>query len=80
MLTKLMLLPFAFFTKNQRQWHVPPLKPEIVEQFKVNCEKYGFSKHQVLPHDSYLILGHPETEALKKSRAAFLDEMQRCEH
>ncbi|HGJ5874055.1 MAG TPA: deoxyribonuclease IV [Arsenophonus apicola] len=71
---------FALFTKNQRQWQAPPLKPETVEQFKLNCEKYGFGKQQILPHDSYLInLGHPETEALKKSRAAFLDEMQRCE-
>ena len=34
----------------------------------------------VLPHDSYLInLGHPEEEALTKSRNAFLDELQRCE-
>lgn len=50
----------------------PPLKPEIVEQFKLNCEKYGFDQQQILPHDSYLInLGHPETEALKKSLAAF---------
>lgn len=71
---------FALFTKNQRQWQAPPLKPETVEQFKLNCEKYGFDQQQILPHDSYLInLGHPETEALKKSHAAFLDEMQRCE-
>ena len=71
---------FALFTKNQRQWHAPPIKPETIEQFKLNCEKYGFGKQQILPHDSYLInLGHPETVALKKSRAAFLDEMQRCE-
>jgi deoxyribonuclease-4 len=35
---------------------------------------------QVLPHDGYLInLGHPESEGLEKSRAAFLDEMERCE-
>ena len=34
----------------------------------------------VMEHDSYLInLGHPEEEGLEKSRAAFLDEMQRCE-
>jgi deoxyribonuclease-4 len=33
-----------------------------------------------LPHDSYLInLGNPDEEAIQKSRAAFLDEMQRCE-
>ena len=33
----------------------------------------------VLPHDSYLInLGSPDAEKLEKSRAAFLDEMQRA--
>jgi deoxyribonuclease-4 len=33
-----------------------------------------------LPHDSYLInLGHPDDSLIEKSRAAFLDEMQRCE-
>ncbi len=33
----------------------------------------------VLPHDSYLInLGHPDKEGLEKSRAAFIDEMERC--
>lgn len=29
---------FALFTKNQRQWHAPPIKPETIEQFKLNCE------------------------------------------
>ena len=34
----------------------------------------------ILPHDSYLInLGHPDREGMEKSRAAFLDEMRRCE-
>ncbi|MEA4867543.1 MAG: deoxyribonuclease IV [Bacteroidia bacterium] len=71
---------FALFTKNQRQWVSKPLSPESIEAFKDNCSKYGFSPMQILPHDSYLInLGHPETEGLEKSRAAFLDEMQRCE-
>lgn len=42
--------------------------------------KYGLDACHILPHDSYLInLGHPEAEGLEKSRAAFLDEMQRCE-
>ena len=42
--------------------------------------KYGFSPQYILPHDSYLInLGHPQEEGLTKSRAAFLDEMRRCE-
>lgn len=71
---------FALFTKNQRQWKAAPLSVEVIDKFKNNCERYGYGPAQILPHDSYLInLGHPETEALDKSRAAFLDEMQRCE-
>ncbi len=71
---------FALFTKNQRQWVANPLTAESIAAFKANCEKYGYSPHQILPHDSYLInLGHPEPDALQKSRNAFLDEMQRCE-
>ncbi|PHM75141.1 deoxyribonuclease IV [Xenorhabdus kozodoii] len=71
---------FALFTKNQRQWHTPPLSTEVIDKFKANCERHGYGSRQILPHDSYLInLGHPETEGLEKSRSAFLDEMQRCE-
>ena len=71
---------FALFTKNQRQWVSKPLTEESIRLFKENCEKYNFKPEYILPHDSYLInLGHPETDALEKSRAAFLDEMQRCE-
>ncbi|KAF0236831.1 MAG: hypothetical protein FD181_2437 [Prolixibacteraceae bacterium] len=70
---------FALFTKNQRQWEAKPLTRETIEAFKSGCAKYGYQPHQILPHDSYLInLGHPEPEALQKSRNAFLDEMQRC--
>ncbi|BGI50736.1 MAG: deoxyribonuclease IV [Arsenophonus endosymbiont of Ceratovacuna japonica] len=71
---------FAFFTKNQRQWQTTPLKLEVIKKFKINCKKYDFKPNQILSHNSYLInLGHPENEELKKSRSAFLDEMQRCE-
>lgn len=71
---------FALFTKNQRQWKAKPLTQESIEKFKANCEAKGFSPSHILPHDSYLInLGHPETAGIEKSRAAFLDEMQRCE-
>ncbi|MBX9186755.1 deoxyribonuclease IV [Bacteroides sp. K03] len=71
---------FALFTKNQRQWVSKPLTKESIRLFKENCEKYNFKPEYILPHDSYLInLGHPEPDALEKSRAAFLDEMQRCE-
>jgi deoxyribonuclease IV len=71
---------FALFTKNQRQWQAKPLTEESIEAFRANCAAYDYAPGQILPHDSYLInLGHPETEGLEKSRAAFLDEMQRCE-
>ena len=71
---------FALFTKNQRQWVSKPLTEENIRLFKENCPKYNFQTDYILPHDSYLInLGHPEEEGLEKSRAAFLDEMQRCE-
>ncbi|MDR5902272.1 deoxyribonuclease IV [Halomonas icarae] len=71
---------FALFTKNQRQWRAKPLTDEVIEAFRSACRRHGFGPGQILPHDSYLInLGHPEAEGLAKSRAAFLDELQRCE-
>ena len=71
---------FALFTKNQRQWAAKPLTDESIHRFKENCEAAGYTPDQILPHDSYLInLGHPEPVGLDKSRAAFIDEMSRCE-
>ena len=71
---------FALFTKNQRQWVAKPLTEESIAKFRENCELYNFQPFQILPHDSYLInLGNPDPAALQKSRAAFLDEIQRCE-
>ncbi|MDA0148775.1 deoxyribonuclease IV [Vibrio sp. LaRot3] len=70
---------FALFTKNQRQWVAKPLEEKTISAFKANCKMLGFSADHILPHDSYLInLGAPEQEKLEKSRAAFIDEMERC--
>jgi deoxyribonuclease-4 len=70
---------FALFTKNQRQWVAKPLEAATISAFKANCKMLGFASEQILPHDSYLInLGAPEEEKLEKSRAAFIDEMERC--
>ncbi len=70
---------FALFTKNQRQWKAKPFTDKQIDAFKENCAAAGYTKAQILPHDSYLInLGHPEKEALQKSRDAFDDEMVRC--
>lgn len=71
---------FGVFTKNQRQWRAKPLSPDSIAAFKEHCKRLGFAPEHVLPHDSYLInLAHPQEAGLAKSRAAFLDEFQRCE-
>ncbi|MFJ5407741.1 deoxyribonuclease IV [Pectobacterium punjabense] len=71
---------FALFTKNQRQWQAAALSTEVIDRFKAACEQYAYAPAQILPHDSYLInLGHPDSEALEKSRIAFIDEMSRCQ-
>lgn len=71
---------FALFTRNQKSWVSKPLSAESTTNFKTKLSEAGIDPLHVLPHDSYLInLGNPDEEALQKSRAAFLDEMQRCE-
>ena len=71
---------FALFTKNQRQWVAKPLTDDDVLKFHEACSAANIELGNILPHDSYLInLGHPDSEKLEKSRAAFLDEAQRCE-
>lgn len=71
---------FALFTKNQRQWTSPPLTEKSITQFRENCKAAGITPDFILPHDSYLInLGQPDDSKLPQSRAAFLDEMRRCE-
>ena len=64
---------FALFTRNQRQWTAKPLSADEIRDFRKNCRKIGYTSTQILAHDSYLInLGHPEREALAKSRTAFI--------
>lgn len=71
---------FALFTKNQRQWSGTPLSAGQIDAFRRTCGECGYAPAQILPHDSYLInLGHPDREGLGKSRAAFVEEMERCE-
>ncbi|MEA4861922.1 MAG: deoxyribonuclease IV [Victivallaceae bacterium] len=71
---------FAMFTKNQRQWHEPPLPDSEIAAFKQNCELGSYTPETILPHDGYLInLGQPDDEKLANCRASFLGEMRRCE-
>lgn len=71
---------FALFTKNQRQWVAKPISKKSIKLFQERCREYGFSPEYILPHNSYLTnMGNPEETMMKKSKAAFLDEMQRTE-
>lgn len=71
---------FAMFTKNQRQWQVPPLAAADIKAFKENCAKHGYLPEHILPHDSYLInLGQPDDAKYKAATDAFIDELLRCQ-
>lgn len=66
------------FTKNQRQWHAPPLKDDSVRQWQRHREETGFS--EVVSHDSYLInLASPNEDTRRKSLALLIEEIERCE-
>ncbi len=71
---------FALFTRNPSRWQSKAISEAEAQAFKDNCSRLGYGPEHILPHDSYLInLGSPDEEGLAKSRAAFLDELRRCE-
>jgi deoxyribonuclease-4 len=66
------------FTKSSNQWRAKELSDEEVEKYHSEQKRTGIDP--VIAHDSYLInLGSPDKALIKKSREAFLVEMQRCE-
>src|SRR5690606_21446653 len=66
------------FTKNNNRWYAKPLAAEEIESYKIKLQNSGIKL--VCAHDSYLInLCAKDKELLQKSRAAFLDELERCE-
>lgn len=66
------------FVKSSNQWKAKPLGDEEVEKFLTEQKRTGIAP--VIGHDSYLInLGSPEPALLKRSREAFLIELERCE-
>ncbi|HVO91654.1 MAG TPA: deoxyribonuclease IV [Terriglobales bacterium] len=66
------------FTKSSRQWASKPYSKEEIEQFVVNRKETGINT--VVAHDSYLLnLGSPDEALRKRSIAAFIDELERCE-
>lgn len=66
------------FTRNQRQWHAPPLSQEEVALFRDKWVEAG--KMPVAAHASYLInLASGDKNMAAKSIAAFGRELQRCQ-
>jgi deoxyribonuclease-4 len=66
------------FTKSSRQWAAKPYTKEEIEQFKINRKETAITT--VIAHDSYLLnLGSPDPGLRKRSVAAFIDELERCE-
>jgi len=66
------------FTKSSSQWRAKPLDDAEVDRFREAFEESSIS--YVMTHDSYLInLGSPKPDLYSKSRAAFAEEIERCD-
>lgn len=66
------------FTKSSNQWRAKPLSDDDIATFKRRQLETGISP--VVAHDSYLInLGSNDKALLRKSKEAFLVEIERCE-
>jgi deoxyribonuclease-4 len=66
------------FTKSSRQWASKPYTKEEVEYFHLQRKETGIGA--VVAHDSYLLnLASSDTAMRRRSIAAFIDEVERCE-
>jgi deoxyribonuclease-4 len=66
------------FTKNNNQWNARPLTDDDIQYYKRKVAEASIAP--VVAHDSYLInLCATNPDILKKSRAALIDELTRCE-
>lgn len=75
---KLNFTAMQIFTKNNNRWFEKPLVEKEIDAFKTKLKNSKIKF--VVAHDSYLInLCAADKAILKKSREAFLDELNRCE-
>jgi deoxyribonuclease-4 len=66
------------FTRNQVQWRAKPIAAEEAADFRAALGDSGLRR--VVAHASYLVnLASPDPQALRRSREAFLADMERCE-
>lgn len=65
------------FTKNANQWRAKPISDDEAAAFMQAWKKSGIGP--VIAHDAYLInLASPKQSVWEKSKAALIDELQRC--
>ncbi|UCH66652.1 MAG: deoxyribonuclease IV [Ignavibacterium sp.] len=75
---KLGFTAMQIFTKNNNRWFQKSLEEKEIDAYKSKLKKSKIAF--VVSHDSYLInLCAKDKTILKKSRSAFLDELERCE-
>lgn len=66
------------FTRNQRQWKIPPLSKYDIELFAMAWGQWG--DYPIAAHDSYLInLASGEEEKVFRSLTTFAEELRRIE-
>jgi len=71
---------FQIFTKNQNQWQERKFTSEEIYGFSAARVSGPFSEVPLASHDSYLInLCSTDEEKLQRSRAAFVQEIERCQ-
>ena len=75
---KMKFTAMQIFTKNNNRWNAKPLAEDDIKKFKELLKNSDIKF--VLTHSSYLInLCSKNKFILKKSRNAFIDELERCE-
>lgn len=66
------------FTRNQRQWKIPPLTDADIKGFADGWAEWG--DYPIAAHDSYLInLANPDEEKAQRAIETFAEELRRCE-
>ena len=80
---RLGLASVQVFTKNQRQWRVPPLPESEIALWREALARAGWQREcgeRVVSHGSYLVnLASPDAALRKKSVALHVAELERCE-
>jgi deoxyribonuclease-4 len=68
------------FTKSNRQWNAKKITTEEADLFKKTVAESTIEPHNIMVHATYLInIGSPDKVTEKKSVAAVLMELDRCE-